>query len=1008
MFRSLSGKAPLLIALAVVVSSGSTRADEADDQYAVAANLYARQQWKRAAGEFEVFVQQYPQHPKVNQAIFFLGETLTQLDQLEQAASRFREYLQREPQGKYARSAAFRAAEASYFLNQREQAKGEFERFTAHHPDDALNAYALAYLGNIALAQDDLSRAEQLFRQCLTRFPDGQMQDDCRFGLARVLDKQGKSEEAARYYLAVAGKTGSPLAADSRFFLGSLQYAQGKYAEAIETFDAFESALARSPWQATARLGRAWCLLKLDRPAEARKFLELAATDAKVGLEARYWLGLAQKTEKDWRAAAKTLLEAAAADPKHKLAPAMRFHAGDALLRAEDFPAALEQFHQVLAAPAAPPWQEQSLRGRIQVALRTKDYASLDRDAADFVKRFPNSPLKDDVQCLLARSLIERKQFQQAAGILEPLVAGASKGQPRLEPRYLLSLAYEGLERRPEALEAIAPVLESASAELKADALLTQASLLVAMKKYAEAIPPLEALLAGQPANDAAVKGLGQLTICYARTNQLDKSKTRYAEMIEKYAGHELFAATTEQLAEAAYEAGDAAWSARLFEWLSSVGRATDREAKGLSGLGWSQYKAGQLEQAAATFAQVLQKNPGPTLAAEAALIRGHILQQLKQPEAALAMYDLVIDKHPQSRQMADALWAGAKLRGALKQHQQAAALYERLAKEFPTFAEIDAVWYQWAWALADLGRKDESNALFERLLKEHPQSALRADATFRLAQRAFEAKDYAKAQTLTAELLAGGLAPAVRQSGLYLSGQIAIAQERWDDARRTFEAFLQDFPQSTHRPMAEFGVAEAIFRQGDYAEAARRFERLAGQTEPRDASWAALVRLRLAQALCHQKKWKEALAIAGKIEKEYPQFEEQYEADYVVGRCLADQADFDAAREAYRKVIRSPGGAKTETAAKAQLLIAESYYHQKNYEAALREYLRVEILYAFPALQAAAALQAAHCHEKLGEWKEAADLYARLIKTYPDSAQAKEATQLLREAKQREKANQE
>ena len=80
--------------------------------------------------------------------------------------------------------------------------------------------------------------------------------------------------------------------------------------------------------------------------------------------------------------------------------------------------------------------------------------------------------------------------------------------------------------------------------------------------------------------------------------------------------------------------------------------------------------------------------------------------------------------------------------------------------------------------------------------------------------------------------------------------------------------------------------------------------------------------------------------------------------------------------------------------------MIAESYFHQKNYEAALREYLRLEILYAFPTWQAAALLQAGKCHEFLGEWKQARDLYARIVKVYPESSVAEEAGRRLRMAR--------
>jgi TolA-binding protein len=131
-------------------------------------------------------------------------------------------------------------------------------------------------------------------------------------------------------------------------------------------------------------------------------------------------------------------------------------------------------------------------------------------------------------------------------------------------------------------------------------------------------------------------------------------------------------------------------------------------------------------------------------------------------------------------------------------------------------------------------------------------------------------------------------------------------------------------------------------------------------------------------------------------VKEEFPDFPEQYEADYVIGLCKSSQADFAGAREAYEAVLRSPQGSRSETAAKAQYMIADSYLRQRNYEQALREYLRLENRYAYPELQAAAVFQAARCAEKLGRWTEVIDLYARLLKTYPRTSHAPEAAERL------------
>jgi TolA-binding protein len=463
-----------------------------------------------------------------------------------------------------------------------------------------------------------------------------------------------------------------------------------------------------------------------------------------------------------------------------------------------------------------------------------------------------------------------------------------------------------------------------------------------------------------------------------------------------------LITATIEQLSEAAYEAGDPAWAAQLFGRMASAEGSRERQLKGLSGEAWSDFKGGRLAEAERLFEQLLQHDPPATLAAEAALARGQILEQLQRADPALAMYDLVIDRYAKTEQYPQALLAAARLRNRLGQHRQAAAQFERLAREFPHRTELDAVLYQWAWALADAGSPAESLQVLERIYREQRESRFWPDVAYRLAERASDAQEYPRAEALAAEILHARTDPKIREHTMYLVGQIAVAQHAWPRVQQAFEKLIHEFPQSATRRTADYWIAEALYRQGDYAAAGERFDRLAQETEKLHESWMAMIPLRRAQVLAQRKQWAEAQAICAKIETDYPAFPQQYEADYVIGRCLAAQADFDGARQAYQKVIRAPAGAKTETAALAQWMIGESYFHQKNYDAALRAYLQVEILYAYPTWQAGALLQAGKCHELLGEWKEAVELYQRLLSVYPQTPFTEEAQRRAKAAQSR------
>jgi TolA-binding protein len=100
--------------------------------------------------------------------------------------------------------------------------------------------------------------------------------------------------------------------------------------------------------------------------------------------------------------------------------------------------------------------------------------------------------------------------------------------------------------------------------------------------------------------------------------------------------------------------------------------------------------------------------------------------------------------------------------------------------------------------------------------------------------------------------------------------------------------------------------------------------------------------------------------------------------------------------------VVEDSSGRRTETAAKCQFLIAETYLLEKNHEAALREYLKVRFLYKFPEWQAPALFQAAQCDEALGHWKEAVATYEELLRDFPTSEYATKGRPRLETARKR------
>ncbi|HWB13866.1 MAG TPA: tetratricopeptide repeat protein [Pirellulales bacterium] len=987
----------------------------AEDQYAVAAGHYKEKRWKFAADEFQAFLVQNPEHASASKARFYLGESLLQLRRFDDAAQAFRAFAEHAPQDRLATKARFRAGEAVYLAGRYAESQAELERFYTDFPDDPLNGYVLAYLGDIAARNNDFRLSQKWYEEALRRFPQGPLADDCRFGLAKALETQGGVEDARRLYLALASKSRNAWADKSQFRLAASFYAGGDYEQALACFqDLLEvPRFAGSGLRVKAALAAGQSLYQLNRLEPAGKRFESLLAEKSVAAEARYWLGLVQAARHEWLKAADTLLLAAEESGEGKLAASALFQAGDALLHAGKAKAAEDQFQRVLRVWPDGEFAQKSAVGLVQAALLSGDHESVDRLAERFAEEYPESSMRDQVDRLVGRSLLEQKNFEGASSVFERLTATetADASPQKDADRCLLAAAYTGLGRYDDALQAVDPVsigkdpsdsgdaADAAKRQLWIDVHRQRAAALIGLNRFADALPLLERLSsAGRDAAksdpSAAIWTPAEMAVCLAKTGQLDRAKSLYADQLSQSQDTDVLPSAILSLAESALDQLDATWASELFGRLAA-GKSPFK-ARALWGLARSELKLGETSQAVEALDRLLTDHADDPLASQAALARGQLLEQLKDDEAALRSYRQVIDKYPTSSALAPALLAAARAEHRLKQPQKAAALYEQLDRQFPAAPEHDAVLYEWAWTLRDLDEPDKASEIFERLHTLMPKSRFWADAVYRLAERTYETKDYPRAAQLTSELIGGDPGEEVLPHALYLEAQIAAAQNEWPRTTAPLERLLAEFPESPIVPLARYLLAEAAYREADFDRAAEAFRELAESTQGRSDKWLGMIPLRRAQILARNKEWHDALEMASQIETDFPDFEQQYEVDYVIGRCHASLGNFDDARAAYRRVVKSEAGEKSETAAKAQWMIGETFFHQKNYESALREYLRVEILYAYPTWQAAALFEAAKCHENLGEPKQAAELYDKLMKSYPDSPLVKDAAQRL------------
>lgn len=956
----------------------------AADLYAVAVGHYARGDWKLADSEFARFLHQHPDHPQSAAALFFRAETLVQQGRHAEAKTAYLAFVEREPRHRFTLQARFRAVEAAYFAETAETAQPALEQFLAEYPQNEFDVYVRKYLAELALAARDGPRAAKLFEQVLQRDPDGPLVDESRFGLGRALELQGDIESARIAYQTLAAAHG-PLADDAQIQSGICLYNHGRYGQAAALFQA---AIERFP-------------------------------DSELLAHARYWLGMCSVAEHDWKQAATTLRDALEQHPQHALAPAMTFWLADTLRQDGDWPAADENYARVVRDWPHCEWADEALQLQIQGALAESRFERVVSLGEQFRASFPDSPFRDQVAQYLGRGYLKQQQYAQAIETLKPLIErtatppspDASNDDSDAPPadgvpdaagalptvRYYLGLAYLGDRQYQAALDCLGQVQVSPEqAEMYGGVLLAQAMALSGLNRPADAIEPLRRYLAAQPQGADALACRVQLLDSLLQGNRLDEAFLVQAELSAAELLEPACAAATHRLAEAAFVAGKNEQASRLFGSLASDGQQPEWAAKGWLGLGWAQFREGAAEAAGEAFGQVLERYPDSPLAPEAAMLRAKTLEQRDRSEDALDAYLAVAAAYGDSNQAAPAMMEAVRLLERLERKEEVVPLLRRLIQQHPGFERLDAALYELAWQLDAQGEGAEAERLFQRISDQYPDGEYWADTTYRLAERAARAAQYERAVRWLDRLIEARCADEILMRALYLRGQLAASTQRWQDVAPPLLALLEQFPDSTLRAHAACWIAESLYQQKDYTNAARWFEELEAAPLAEDDAWNAMIPLRRALMLTEQQKWPEAAALVRDLETRFPAFGQQYEVDYVLGLCLARQDQPAEALRRLERVIRSPEGGRSETAAKAQWLIGGIYAAGGELDQALKAYYRVETLYHYPPWKAAALLQAGHCHELRGEHADAARAWRHVVANFAETPAAAEAADRL------------
>jgi len=416
-------------------------------------------------------------------------------------------------------------------------------------------------------------------------------------------------------------------------------------------------------------------------------------------------------------------------------------------------------------------------------------------------------------------------------------------------------------------------------------------------------------------------------------------------------------------------------------------------------------YRKGFYDRALEKLLEFVKTYPQHANAPLALLDAGECHYAQKQHAEAVPLYQRVLAEYAKSDEMDDAAYRIGQCKYSLGDYPGALAAFRDLLAKVPgtqykaaalywigesefqrgQFAEAIKA-YDQSRALAPqgqyaayavysigvsqqrLGKPQEAMATFRAVLKDYADSPVAPESEVRLAEALYAAGQAAEAQKSFESVIKRGQADLLPRA---LNGLAwcRFDAKQWPEAHAIFERLAKDYPGDSLAGPARRRLADCLFYEGKFADAAKAYEAalLAASVDDRPdiLFW---------QAAAYEKAGDKPAATAAyqRLTTDYPQSAPAAKASLRLAEALAEKKDLDGAEKAYRAAA---GSQDLDLKAQGELGLAWVAYQRGSAQAALAQYERLGRAAPSSATGGQALLQGAKIAVGAKDYAKAAEL---------------------------------
>ena len=1024
------------ILMLIACTAGIANAAPADDEYTLGLTLYGQKRWDLAIETFEEYLKKYPDHKNVPLAKVYLAQGYVNKQNYKQARIVLRDFLKKYPKNKNESQAMYRVAECSYFLEDYPAAIKEFQTFLMKSPNDSLTEWVFPYLADSYLRTGNTKQAEESFRQSLKKFPQGRFLEDSRFGLARSLEMLNRPQDAIAEYQQLIKFPQGKRIAEAMFNLGMLYFQQKDFNKTAEVFTQLVEKYPDNALVPLAQLNTGYAYYSLNQWDLAKQNFQAASTSADYRDTARFWLSQIYKSQGEYIQAEKVLRVLIRDKPAENLLPRITFQLAQCQLRLKKYEKALQSFLDYIKQ-----WPQGESVGKayvhaVEASLLSEQAGKGWALATQALKANPEIPNQDqrEIKLLQARLLTIEKftkdplpaslkvypqRLKQADAILTILLKDSDKTDPEMmnqQIRYQAARTKKELGVVTETINILAPITTE-KPETKAlyipEAWLLLASSLYETGNYQAALDASQKFLATSPDDLIAKQGLIVQLNSMMELGQIKQAEPVLESLRKKKLPPEQLALLTFQLADTAYGKKDWTEAEKLYRLLLSLASTPEMKIKGLSAIGWTQFETERFDESAETFRSLREQFPDSKQAsADAGYMRGMAKLKANQLEQAASIFleTAKAFRSPSEQKQGDEInliayrsaRESARVYRKLNKVKQAdesyRIAYEELRKQSASKKQhLDKLLDEWALLHYEAEQYEQADQIFELLVKETPQSDRADDALLSLAESQYISGKITEARKLLEQLIGNTQADEyVKRRGLYQLVMITSEQKDVESLEKYAQQYLKTVdPQKAD--ISELGEVETQLIQfyldaNELKQARKQLDQLmkranALKNEIQPPAWLPRTYVLAAEIARREKKYDQVRSQLAVVQKRFPNAEELAQLEVIAGRTYIAEAKFEDALKMFKSVLDRAGSKKNLAAAQSQFYIAETALMQKEYSKAVKEYIRMAVLFpGYPDLQSAAMYQAGQCDEVLKNVDQAVKSYEELIRLFPNS----------------------